>query len=70
MNRRRDGTLFPVEVSVTYMTLGTKDYMVAVVRDITERKQADQALRTSPGAPVQSAKNGPRRKLGMGHCYE
>ncbi len=47
MNRRRDGTLFPVEVSVTYMTLGTKDYMVAVVRDITERKQADQALPTS-----------------------
>ncbi len=47
MNRRRDRTLFPVEVNVTYMTLGAKDYMLAVVRDITERKLADQALRTS-----------------------
>jgi PAS domain S-box-containing protein len=47
MNRRNDGTLFPVEVNVTYMTLGETDYMVAVVRDITERKAAEQALRTS-----------------------
>ncbi len=47
MNRRNDGTLFPVEVNVTYMTLGGTDYMVAVVRDITERKLSEQALRTS-----------------------
>ncbi len=47
MNRRSDGTLFPVEVNVTYKTLGGMDYMVAVIRDITERKAAEQALRTS-----------------------
>jgi PAS domain S-box-containing protein len=47
MNRRNDGTLFPVEVNVTYMTLGETDYMVAVIRDITERKATDQALRIS-----------------------
>ncbi|MGE5174550.1 MAG: PAS domain S-box protein [Betaproteobacteria bacterium] len=47
MNRRNDGTLFPVEVNVTYMTLGGTDYMVAVVRDTTERKLSEQALRTS-----------------------
>ena len=45
MNRRQDGTLFPVEVNVTYMTLGGMNYMVAVVRDITKRKEADAALR-------------------------
>ncbi len=47
MNRRKDGTLFPVEVNVTHMTAGGTDYMVAVVRDITERKQAAEALQRS-----------------------
>src|SRR3990172_9493866 len=37
--RRRDGTTFPVEVNVRYITQGKDSYMVAVVRDITERKQ-------------------------------
>jgi PAS domain S-box-containing protein len=44
-HKRTDGTLFPVEVNVTYMALGGTDYMVAVARDITERKQAEDALR-------------------------
>jgi PAS domain S-box-containing protein len=47
LHKRHDGTLFPVEVSVTYMALREKDYMVAVVRDITGRKAAEQALRIS-----------------------
>ncbi|MCL5422552.1 MAG: PAS domain S-box protein, partial [Nitrospirae bacterium] len=47
LHKRNDGTAFPVEANVTYMTLGEKDYMVAVVRDITERKLTEQALRTS-----------------------
>ena len=47
MNKRHDGTLFPVEVNVTHMTSGGKDYMVAVVRDISERKLTEQALRVS-----------------------
>ncbi len=47
MNRRSDGTVFPVEVNVTYMIVGATDYMVAVVRDITERKEAAEALRSS-----------------------
>ncbi|MBI5039329.1 MAG: PAS domain S-box protein [Nitrospirae bacterium] len=37
--KRRDGTTFPVEVNVRYITQGKDSYMVAVVRDITERKQ-------------------------------
>ena len=44
-HKRTDGTMFPVEVNVTYMALGGADYMVAVARDITERKQAEDALR-------------------------
>ena len=45
-HRRKDGSLFPVEVSVTYIHL-ERDYMVAVVRDTTERKKAEEALRAS-----------------------
>ena len=44
LHRRKDGTTFPVEVSAQLIRL-EKDYCVAVVRDSTERKQTDQALR-------------------------
>lgn len=42
-HRRSNGTLLPVEVSVVYLTLAGRDYMVAVVRDISERKSAEAA---------------------------
>ena len=45
-HRRKDGSTFPVEVSVQYTHLD-RGYLVAVVRDITERKQAEAVLRTS-----------------------
>ncbi len=44
LHRRKDGTTFPVEVSAQLIRL-EKDYCVAVVRDSTERKQTEQALR-------------------------
>ena len=47
VHKRHDGTAYPVEVNVTYMTVGEKDYMVAVARDITERKLSEQTLRLS-----------------------
>ncbi len=43
MRRRRDGTLFPVEVNATYIEL-ERAYLLAVVRDITERKRSERAL--------------------------
>jgi two-component system cell cycle sensor histidine kinase/response regulator CckA len=45
-HRRRDGSVFPVEVSVTYVRLD-RDYLLAVVRDITERKRAEEEVRRS-----------------------
>ena len=42
-NRRKDGTTFPVEVNMKWVWLD-RDYIVAVVRDITERKKNEESL--------------------------
>jgi PAS domain S-box-containing protein len=43
-HKRKDGTTFPVEVSVKYLAQDKKHYLVAVARDITERKQIEAEL--------------------------
>jgi PAS domain S-box-containing protein len=40
--RRKDGSTFPVEVNVNNIVLGKNEYTVAVARDITERKRAEE----------------------------
>ena len=47
VHRRRDGTTFPVEVSAQGATLGDARVLLGVVRDITARTRAEQALRES-----------------------
>ncbi|MGM0377972.1 MAG: PAS domain S-box protein [Bacteroidota bacterium] len=47
LNRRKDGTLIPVEVTVTYMQYEGEDISFSFVRDISKRKQAEEALRQS-----------------------
>jgi diguanylate cyclase (GGDEF)-like protein/PAS domain S-box-containing protein len=44
-HRRKDGTLFPVSVTGHYISQQGKEYSFAVVQDITERKQAEAALK-------------------------
>jgi PAS domain S-box-containing protein len=46
VHRRKDGTVFPVEVTLREVHLD-RTYRVAVARDITERKRAEQALKES-----------------------
>ncbi len=43
--RRKDGSTLPVEVGVTHLVLGDTELRCWVVRDVSERKQADEALR-------------------------
>jgi PAS domain S-box-containing protein len=44
---RRDGTRFPVEMSLSRWTKGGKTMFSAVIRDITERRMAEEALHAS-----------------------
>ena len=47
VHRAKNGQLIPIEVSVNYLFYEGKEYHCAFVRDITERKRLDTALRTS-----------------------
>ena len=45
LHRRKDGTVFPVEVSTSLIALGGRDVVLGIDRDITARKQAEATLR-------------------------
>ena len=47
LGRRKDGTGFPAELSISPMELNGKWNAVGVVKDITERKQLEHELRAS-----------------------
>jgi len=44
LHRRQDGTLIPVEVSLNYLEHEGRGYTCAIVRDITARRRAEEAL--------------------------
>jgi diguanylate cyclase (GGDEF)-like protein/PAS domain S-box-containing protein len=44
-NRRKDGTTFPVEVRVGSVDYGGRRMILASVRDVTERKRAEEVVR-------------------------
>ncbi len=45
VNRRKDGSTFPVEVTVSPIKLAGRSCALALVRDVTERHQAEASLR-------------------------
>ena len=45
--RRKDGTVFPVEISLSPLGEGEDALFTAAIRDVTDRKRADDALRLS-----------------------
>ena len=42
---RKDGSMFPMDVSVSEVSLGSRRLFIGIFRDITERKQAEEELR-------------------------
>lgn len=46
-HQRKNGEVFPIEVMANYIEFGDKAYNVAFDTDITERKQAEEALQQS-----------------------
>src|SRR6202521_3254643 len=47
LHRRKDGTVFPVEIRSHRFEQGGKGFYLALVRDITERKRAEEELRAT-----------------------
>jgi formate hydrogenlyase transcriptional activator len=46
LHRRKDGSTFPVEVSMRWVRL-ERDYIVSIARDLSERKQTEAQLQVS-----------------------
>ncbi|MDZ7796130.1 MAG: PAS domain S-box protein [Candidatus Marinimicrobia bacterium] len=46
-HRRKDGTVYPAEITLSKVTLSGKNYILALARNITERKQAEEKLKES-----------------------
>ncbi|MEW6702782.1 MAG: PAS domain S-box protein, partial [Bacteroidota bacterium] len=46
-HRRKDGSIFPSEVSAQIIRIDDEDYILAINRDLTERKKAEEALKES-----------------------
>ncbi len=47
IHRRKDGTEFPVEISTHLFALHGRQVSLSIARDITERKQMEEAIRAS-----------------------
>jgi len=45
--KKKDGSIYPVEVNIAGFTIGCKPYLFAVARNISERKNAELALKES-----------------------
>ncbi|WP_049750230.1 putative bifunctional diguanylate cyclase/phosphodiesterase [Thiobacillus denitrificans] len=44
--KTRSGRTFPVEVSVNYFVYGGREYVLSLVRDVTERKEVEAQIRS------------------------
>ena len=47
IHRKKDGTLFPVELHVNYIEFGKEPYIFSFVVDITDRMRAEEDLKNS-----------------------
>ncbi len=45
VHRRRDGTTYPAEVSSRIVSIGGRQHVLSIERDVTERKKTEEAIR-------------------------
>jgi len=64
---RKDGVEFPVEVSLSMVTLHQQHAAIGIVRDITERKRTEAALRDAVDAAKESVRLKSRFLANMSH---
>ena len=53
-HRHKDGHIFPIEYSTSLITLGDRELLLSIDRDITERKHAEEALNHAKNAAEES----------------
>jgi PAS domain S-box-containing protein len=61
VGRRKDGTEFPIEVSLSYIDTGKGMLAVSFVSDITERKEVEEKLRALTGQLISAQETESRR---------
>ena len=54
VHRHKDGHLFPIEVSSSLVSFAGREMVLGIDRDITERKQAEEALKQAKEAAEES----------------
>jgi two-component system, sensor histidine kinase and response regulator len=55
-HRRKDGSTFPVEVSMSNATIEGEDIVLNVVRDLTERKAGERAVRDALDRAIEASR--------------
>ena len=56
MHRRKDGSTFPVEVHIRYVERADHEYVLAVARDISQRKETEANLRKAQADLVDASR--------------
>jgi PAS domain S-box-containing protein len=64
LGRRKNGTIFPIDLSVAEAQLGAERIFVGVIHDITRRKQAEDVLRAHARQQMAVAELGQRALAG------
>ncbi|ACO46106.2 PAS domain S-box protein [Deinococcus deserti] len=69
-HRRKDGSLFPIEIHLALVNIGGRELMLSIERDISERKAAEEALRASQSRLLSSEKLASLGRLTAGLAHE
>lgn len=55
-HKKKDGTIFPVEISTSYITLKDRKLLCGVIRDVTDRMRMEETLKSRQDALKSKAK--------------